>query len=216
MKLNRRTKIFAIGAAGAVALGVGVGASVPTTASNGAAADPQLASLMSARSPGMREGAVTSTKAPRAQPVAFAAPPVPKSEVLSERTPAVKVASAAPVAAVLPPVAAPVAAVAPIPAPALAAAAPVLAIPAVPAAVGGVSPLLGGLALVPLVPAAFGGGGGGGVTAIDIAPAVPEPATWLMMITGFGMLGFALRRRRRQQRTTGTPAAGAVAVAQHG
>jgi hypothetical protein len=30
--------------------------------------------------------------------------------------------------------------------------------------------------------------------------AVPEPATWLMMISGFGVLGMALRRRRRQLR----------------
>lgn len=28
-------------------------------------------------------------------------------------------------------------------------------------------------------------------------PAVPEPATWLMMIAGFGMVGAALRRRQR-------------------
>jgi hypothetical protein len=134
--------------------------------------------------------------------------------VLSERTPApVKVASAAPVPAVLAPVAAipaPVAA-----APAVAAAAPVLAIPAAPAAVaGGVSPLLGGLALVPLVPAVFNGGnGGGGVTTLEIAPAVPEPATWLMMISGFGILGFAMRRRRRQQRNAAVRATGALAVA---
>jgi len=212
MKLNRRTKIMAIGAAGAVALGVGVGASVPTTG-NGKAADPQLASLMSARSPGMRSGAVTSTKGPRLQPAAFAAPPVPKSEVLSERTPApVKVASAAPVPAILAPVAA-----APIPASAVAAAAPVLAIPAAPAtAVGGISPLLGGLALVPLVPAVFNGGGGGGITTLDIAPAVPEPATWLMMISGFGILGFAMRRRRRQQRSGQAQPTGAVAIAPRG
>jgi hypothetical protein len=31
----------------------------------------------------------------------------------------------------------------------------------------------------------------------EAAPrAVPEPATWAMMITGFGMVGFAMRRRR--------------------
>lgn len=30
------------------------------------------------------------------------------------------------------------------------------------------------------------------------APAVPEPATWAMMILGFGTIGFAVRRRRRQ------------------
>jgi len=211
MRLNRRTKIFAIGAAAAAAVGVGVGASVPTSSSSGEAADPQLASLMSARSPGARTGAALSNKAPRVQPVAFAAPPVPKSEVLSERTPVVKVASVAPMAAVLPPVAA---VPAPVPVAAIAAAAPVLAIPAAaPAAIGGVSPLLGGLALVPLVPAAFGGGGGGGITAVDIAPAVPEPATWLMMITGFGMLGFALRRRRREQRLGSTQSMDAIAIA---
>ncbi|MFA7440507.1 MAG: PEPxxWA-CTERM sorting domain-containing protein [Sphingomonadaceae bacterium] len=28
-------------------------------------------------------------------------------------------------------------------------------------------------------------------------PAVPEPATWLMMIAGFGLIGSAMRRRRK-------------------
>ncbi|EQA98614.1 hypothetical protein L288_20395 [Sphingobium quisquiliarum P25] len=28
-------------------------------------------------------------------------------------------------------------------------------------------------------------------------PAVPEPATWAMMLLGFGMIGFAARQRRR-------------------
>jgi hypothetical protein len=32
--------------------------------------------------------------------------------------------------------------------------------------------------------------------------AVPEPATWAMMIFGFGMLGFTLRRRRAQAAAT--------------
>lgn len=31
----------------------------------------------------------------------------------------------------------------------------------------------------------------------DVGPAVPEPATWAMMIGGFGMLGAAARRRSR-------------------
>jgi hypothetical protein len=31
----------------------------------------------------------------------------------------------------------------------------------------------------------------------DIAIAAPEPATWAMMIFGFGMVGFGLRRRRQ-------------------
>lgn len=29
------------------------------------------------------------------------------------------------------------------------------------------------------------------------AGAVPEPATWAMMIGGFGMIGFAMRRRQK-------------------
>ncbi len=35
-----------------------------------------------------------------------------------------------------------------------------------------------------------GGGGGGG------RPVVPEPATWAMMIAGFGLVGGVMRRRR--------------------
>ncbi|RIK47675.1 MAG: hypothetical protein DCC57_14050, partial [Chloroflexi bacterium] len=34
---------------------------------------------------------------------------------------------------------------------------------------------------------------GGGVD-----PTVPEPATWAMMILGFGVIGAAIRRQRRQ------------------
>lgn len=36
----------------------------------------------------------------------------------------------------------------------------------------------------------------------DMMGAVPEPATWAMMITGFGMVGGALRRARRTRRAT--------------
>lgn len=35
---------------------------------------------------------------------------------------------------------------------------------------------------------------------IDTTSAVPEPATWAMMIGGFGMVGAALRRKRRAAR----------------
>ncbi|MES2902962.1 MAG: PEPxxWA-CTERM sorting domain-containing protein [Pseudomonadota bacterium] len=31
----------------------------------------------------------------------------------------------------------------------------------------------------------------------SVTPAVPEPATWAMMLMGFGAMGFALRRRKR-------------------
>jgi PEP-CTERM motif len=36
---------------------------------------------------------------------------------------------------------------------------------------------------------------------INRAVAVPEPATWLMLLAGFGLMGVALRRRRRIQLT---------------
>jgi hypothetical protein len=35
-----------------------------------------------------------------------------------------------------------------------------------------------------------------------LSPAVPEPATWAMMLIGFGAIGFALRRRRQTDMTT--------------
>lgn len=33
---------------------------------------------------------------------------------------------------------------------------------------------------------------------IDAAGAVPEPATWAMLVAGFGVIGFAMRRRENQ------------------
>nr|WP_084192404.1 PEPxxWA-CTERM sorting domain-containing protein [Parasphingorhabdus marina] len=30
-----------------------------------------------------------------------------------------------------------------------------------------------------------------------VSPAVPEPATWAMMIGGFGLVGGAMRRRKK-------------------
>jgi hypothetical protein len=44
---------------------------------------------------------------------------------------------------------------------------------------------------------------GGGPAGLDVAvsgtaSAVPEPATWAMMLLGFGMIGMAVRSRRRQ------------------
>ena len=34
-------------------------------------------------------------------------------------------------------------------------------------------------------------------TTVSVAPGIPEPSTWAVMITGFGLAGAALRRRRR-------------------
>ena len=42
-----------------------------------------------------------------------------------------------------------------------------------------------------------GAGSLGGSITIRQAAAVPEPATWAMMLVGFGAVGFAMRRRRR-------------------
>lgn len=43
-----------------------------------------------------------------------------------------------------------------------------------------------------------GAGTGGGRLTISQAPAsaVPEPATWAMLLAGFGMVGYGMRRRR--------------------
>jgi hypothetical protein len=39
------------------------------------------------------------------------------------------------------------------------------------------------------------GGNSGGVVLDNVSVAVPEPASWVMMIAGFGLVGFAARRR---------------------
>jgi hypothetical protein len=38
--------------------------------------------------------------------------------------------------------------------------------------------------------------GGGPLMAARLTDAVPEPATWTMMLIGFGAVGFAMRRRK--------------------
>ena len=39
---------------------------------------------------------------------------------------------------------------------------------------------------------------GGSDTGLQFTPSVPEPATWALMLAGFGMVGYAMRRRRPQ------------------
>ena len=43
---------------------------------------------------------------------------------------------------------------------------------------------------------AFAGGNDFAIDNISVSAAVPEPATWAMMLTGFGLAGAVLRRRR--------------------
>jgi hypothetical protein len=161
-------------------------------------------SMLDARSPGARgEGAVT-TKGPR---MAMAAPRTSRVLPISQ-APAPRQSAVLPISA--PPATLPVAALGtPAPlaaAPLVAGGAPIFA--AAPAVVGGTG--LGAAALLPIPVAAAllapgGGGGGGGITinAPDTTPAIPEPATWLMMILGFGVLGAWLRHRRQIDLGTG-------------
>ena len=48
-----------------------------------------------------------------------------------------------------------------------------------------------------LISAVSGANGGAGLVTITSPDAVPEPTTWSMMLTGFGFLGYTLRRRMR-------------------
>lgn len=45
------------------------------------------------------------------------------------------------------------------------------------------------------------GGGGGGLETVSVAP---EPANWLLLLTGFGAIGAVLRRRPRPSRSLAT------------
>jgi hypothetical protein len=46
---------------------------------------------------------------------------------------------------------------------------------------------------------ARGNGSYGGNLTFTPTPSVPEPATWAMMLLGFGAVGFGMRRRNKQQ-----------------
>jgi hypothetical protein len=48
----------------------------------------------------------------------------------------------------------------------------------------------------------FGGSWTFATTEIPASGAVPEPATWAMMLIGFGLVGFAMRKRSSLRTTT--------------
>jgi hypothetical protein len=186
---------------------VAVGAAVPFTdlpvrAIGGV---PDVLSMLHKRSPEQRpEGALASTKGRVSAVLPAAVSPAPAPKIASVAAPAAKPAI---VTYAVPetPMAMPAAVV-----PAVASALPLAAAPA---AAGG------GLFIPPLV---IPGGGGGIATLVTPpgtsvpptpVPGVPEPATWAMMIIGFGLLGGLLRRRRRTAGETGTARAGYAALA---
>jgi len=58
----------------------------------------------------------------------------------------------------------------------------------------------GGGGFVPFVP--FNGGGGSGGSDLPgggFSPGIPEPAAWAMMVSGFGLVGVAMRRSGGQE-----------------
>jgi len=201
---RRKLTIGALASVGVVAV-AGTPLALQTLASHGVdvpvlSAPKSLMALLDARSPGEREkGALTSTK-PRKLAVAAAKPsqralgkivrpsPAPPAEFVEALIPPGAVAAAP---AIAPP--------------------PTLAevIPTVGGIPGSGSPP--GVALV----GSPGGGGPGapgapGVPGTpetplnpDVPSAVPEPATWMMMLLGFGVIGSSMRRRRHS--LPGTP-----------
>lgn len=57
------------------------------------------------------------------------------------------------------------------------------------------------------IPGLIGGGGGGGDSGPSILPpsppsGVPQPASWAMMVTGFGLVGLAMRKGAEPADTT--------------
>jgi hypothetical protein len=223
----KTSKLTALGIATVAILGAGIGvaANLPDSkATASAAKGAPVADMLAARSPGARSSAAVSSKplrtawtptfpsavsrqmsssdsipadAPKlamaspvpAQayaPAAIAATPAPVTAIGAAGAPAIGVAPA------------PVAVASAAGTPAILAAAPVAA------AAGGGS-LAGAAVLLPAIPILLASGGGNNGGGQSMTAAVPEPSTWLMMISGFGVLGFALRRRRRQLREGVTP-----------
>lgn len=163
---------------------------------------------LAARSPGARVGGVALKAKPRRaalSPVASALGPEAEAT-----TPAAALGSPLPEGPIptgVPGIVLPDFAAPPVPTPADAGG--TAAAPGFPEFGGGLPPIAGPAIFLP--PGGGGGGGGGGTgvtpnpgptpmptpTVPGVPPAIPEPSTWLMLIAGFGVIGGAMRRKRR-------------------
>jgi len=59
----------------------------------------------------------------------------------------------------------------------------------------GPSAFIGFTSTTPITSVTFRGGDENDLYEVFVSPSVPEPASWLLMISGFGLAGAALRRR---------------------
>mgnify|MGYP000176760204 CR=1 FL=1 len=196
-------KVAAI-AAGITLVAVGAAAPFTDLPVRGIGGVPDVMSMLHKRSPEQRpEGALASAKGRVSAVLPAAVAPAAPPKVASVAAPAGKppiVTYAVPETPMV------------LPAAVVPAVASALPLAATPAAAGG------GLFIPPLI---VPGGGGGGITTLVTpptstpnppVPGVPEPATWAMMIIGFGLLGALLRRRRRTAGETGLARAGYAAL----
>lgn len=65
------------------------------------------------------------------------------------------------------------------------------------AGISGISIMNGVQNILSITYDSFGDGSYGGNLTFTPAAAVPEPATWAMMLAGFGAIGFGMRRKRK-------------------
>lgn len=201
MTQKKRLALLSFVGAGTAVM-VGLAFATPQRSTDVRKAAIDLMSMMQARSPGDRVGAVTTkpvkvalaTSSMLGDSEAASGDVAPQSAPSGGGSSSSLPIAAAPAPLVASTFASSAASSGPALAPAVLSAGPgaSAAIPA--AAVAGGLPAGAAFGALPIIPALFGGGGGGSPAAVS---AVPEPATWLMMIMGFGIMGSALRRRRR-------------------
>ena len=169
-----------------------LGSTVGQSVKDGVQGIKTVAAMMAERSPGERaRGALASLKHKKLTSVHERALPKVRHPAAPPISPLAAIVAGPPIPPEIPPASPAYTAMTapPVPIP------PIGAIP-----IGGGGP--------PIVEAPPPGGGGGIVPPVTTTPgtptvppetpAVPEPDTWALMLLGFGMVGFALRRDRRR------------------